>query len=128
MAEETVVEEKEKTKDSEKSKSKPSWIKMKPDEMEKIILELAKQGEGPAKIGLILRDKHGVPSSRLIGKKVTKVLKDKGVKYKTEKDILDVKVSTLRGHIAKNKHDYSAAKSLTKKLWILNKFEKIKAE
>jgi len=123
---EESVEMTEAPKDIEKGKLKPSWIKMKADEMEKIVIELAKKGESPAKIGLILRDKYGVPHSKMVGKKITSILKDKGVVYKTEKDILDLKVDSLRKHILKNKHDYNASKSLTKKLWVLNKFEKVK--
>ena len=111
--------------DGEKSKGKPGWIKMKPEEMEKVIVALAKEGETPAKIGSILRDKYGVPNSRLFGKRVTEVLKEGKVKYKGEKDILNNKVSKLRSHILKHKHDYGASKSLTKKLWVLNKFEKL---
>ena len=110
----------------EKNKVKPRWIKMKPEEMEKVIVELAKEGETPAKIGAILRDKYGIPNSKLFGKKVTRVLRERYVKYKGEKDILDGKVEKLKGHILKHKHDYSASKSLTKKLWVLNKFEKLK--
>ncbi len=115
----------EKESEGEKTKVKPGWIKMKPEEMEKIIVDLAKEGETPAKIGAILRDKYGVPNSKLFGKKITGVLREKKVKYKGEKDILDDKVGKLRSHILKHKHDYGASKSLTKKLWVLNKFDKL---
>ncbi|MEK6855316.1 MAG: hypothetical protein AABX73_03790 [Nanoarchaeota archaeon] len=103
---------------------KPSWIKIKPAELEKVVLELAKRGETPAKIGLLLRDKHGVPSVKLFGKRITKIIKSNDVKYKSEKDILDGHIGKLKNHISKNKHDYTASRSLSKKLWVLHKFEK----
>ena len=121
--EEDLTEGKE--PESEKNKTKPGWVKMSLEEMEKTIIELAKEGETPAKIGIILRDKYGLPNSKLFGKRITKVLKEKRIKYKGEREILDNKVEKLRSHILNHKHDYSASKSLTKKLWVLNKFEKL---
>ena len=103
---------------------KPGWIKMKPAEMEEIVIELAKNGESPAKIGLILRDKHGIPKTKLFGKRITEILKEKGVKYEVEKDVVDKKIGKLKGHISKNKHDYPAKRALTKRLWDLYKVNK----
>ncbi|MFH1802208.1 MAG: hypothetical protein ABH864_02025 [archaeon] len=102
-----------------KKSAKPSWVKMKPAELEKIIVELAKKGESPAKIGLILRDKYGVPRARLLGKRVTQVLKENGVEYESRENIVDKKVSKLKSHIGKNRHDYRASRALTKSLWSL---------
>ncbi len=67
----------------EKKSAKPSWVKMKKEDLEKLIAELGKQGETPAKIGLILRDKHGVPKTRTFETKIAKILKDKKISYKT---------------------------------------------
>ncbi|MDO8459577.1 MAG: hypothetical protein Q7S74_00565 [Nanoarchaeota archaeon] len=102
----------------------PSWVKMKQADLEKIVVELAKKGETPAKIGLILRDKHGIPKARLLGKKVTKILRDAGVDFKTEEDIIKERVEKLRVHLSKHKHNHTAARSLTKKLWVLSKAER----
>jgi small subunit ribosomal protein S15 len=122
MAENSEEKIEEKTEGIKKTKSKtakPSWIKLKPEELEKIVVELAKKGESPAKIGLILRDKHGVPKARIFGRKITEIMKEKGIVYETEKDVLDKKITGLKGHISKNKHDYSASRALTKRLWDL---------
>lgn len=107
-----------------KKSAKPSWVKMKPEELEKIIVDLAKKGNSPAQIGLILRDKHGVPKAKLLGKKITKVLDEHGVKYENDKDVVDKKVTGLKGHIEKNKHDHSATRALTRKLWDLYHIKK----
>ena len=59
---------------------KPYWLKLKESEIEQIIVKLAKQGFPPAKIGLILRDKYGVPSVKAItNKKIQKILQEKGI-------------------------------------------------
>jgi small subunit ribosomal protein S15 len=120
MVEKKVEEKESKTEEVGK---KPSWIKVKPAELEKLIVDLAKEGNDPAKIGLILRDKHGIPKTRLFGKKISYILDEKGVKYKDEGKIIADKAEKLKSHISKNKHDHPASRSLTKKLWVLHKLE-----
>jgi small subunit ribosomal protein S15 len=113
-----VVEEK-------KAKTaKPTWVKMKSEELTKLVVDLAKKGESPAKIGLILRDQYGVPKSKLFGKRITQILDEAGVKYIIEKDRVDGKVSNLKRHLEKNKHDYGASRALTKKLWDIYHLER----
>jgi ribosomal protein S15P/S13E len=98
---------------------KPEWVSLKPAEVEKIIVDLGKKGESPAKIGLILRDQHGIPKSKTVGLKIGKVLRKAGVEYESDKDREKKKVAKLNEHISKNKHDYTAKRSLTKKLWLV---------
>jgi ribosomal protein S15P/S13E len=103
---------------------KPSWIKTKPEELKKIIVELAKKNHTPSQIGIILRDKHSIPKSKLLGKKITEILNESNVTYKTNHDTIQKKISNLKSHIDKNKHDYSASRSLTKQLWAVYHFNK----
>ena len=107
-------------KNETKKENKPSWIKIKPDEIEKIVVDLVGEGKSPGQIGLILRDKHGVPKTKLFGKKITRVLNEKDVKYKSDADIIREHTEKLKLHIAKKKHDHPASRSLTKKLWVLH--------
>lgn len=116
---ETKVEKKEVEKTA-----KPKWVKMRPAELEKKVLELAKEGKTPAQIGLILRDVHGVPKAKMFGKKVVQILKENEVDYQDEKKIVDAKIGTLKEHIGKNKHDYPATRSLTKQLWNVYRLKK----
>lgn len=111
---------------SEKTEeTKPlSWVKMKPAELESKVVEFAKEGKSPAEIGMILRDKFGIPKTKMFGKRINQILKEKGVKVKSEKDITDENIAHLKEHIAKNKKDYPAARSLTKMLWNLHWIEK----
>lgn len=103
--------------------AKPSWMTMKLADVEKIVVELAKKGESPAKIGLILRDTHGIPKSKLVGKKITQILREHKISYGDDKNSVEKKTEKLKGHIGKNKHDYTASRALTKKLWALHRFE-----
>lgn len=100
------------------------WIKIKPVEMEKLIIELSKKGLSPSQIGLELRDKHGIPKAKLTGKRITQILKENKIQYKTEKDTVKARISTLNKHITPNKHDYTAKRALTKQLWVLHKIER----
>jgi small subunit ribosomal protein S15 len=102
---------------------KTEWVKMKPAELEEIVLTLHKEGNPPAKIGLILRDKYAVPKTKTIGKKITHILKDAKLKYQTEKDIFQKKIELVQKHISAHKHDYTAKRSLTKSLWTIKKLK-----
>ncbi|MEK6928489.1 MAG: 30S ribosomal protein S15 [Nanoarchaeota archaeon] len=97
------------------------WVKIKPADIEKIVIELHKEGKAPAKIGLILRDKHGIPKVKLLGKKVEQILKNASLTPVKEKDAMTKKIEKLKRHILKNKHDYTSKRALTKKLWIVKK-------
>jgi small subunit ribosomal protein S15 len=98
--------------DKEAKKKKPEWIKMKPAELEKIVVDLYNQGETPAKIGLVLRDKYGIPKAKLLGKRVVEILKDAKTPLRSEKDAISKKIENLQRHMEKNKHDQPAKKKL----------------
>ncbi len=105
------------------SKSK-TLHKAKSEDIEKIVVELAHEGHSPAKIGLILRDMHGIPRVKSAGKRITKILDEHHIEYEKEGDILNKKVENVKIHLKKNKHDYTAGRSLTKKLWRIQKVNK----
>ncbi|MDP3918553.1 MAG: 30S ribosomal protein S15 [Nanoarchaeota archaeon] len=85
----------------EKEIKKVSWISYKPQEIEQLIVKLAKQEKDSAKIGLILRDSYGIPSVRdVLGKKIMQVLKEK----KLVKDLPEDMVNLINKHILLMKH------------------------
>lgn len=100
---------------------KPAWVTLKPAEVEKIVVDLHKQGESPARIGLILRDKHGIPKAKLLGKRVQEVLLDTKQKVVAEQEHVQEKIKKIESHLAKHKHDYTAKRSLIKKQWVITK-------
>jgi small subunit ribosomal protein S15 len=103
------------------TETKTNWVKTKPEELSKLVLDLHKEGNSPAKIGLILRDKHGIPKSKLAGKKITQILDENKLTYKTDKDVLNTKITELESHIKQHKHDFSAKRSLSKTLWAIKR-------
>lgn len=101
--------------------AKADWMKMKPSEVESLVVDLAKKGNSPSKIGIILRDQHGIPKVKVLGKKVSKILAENKVTYETEKVRFQTGIERVQKHSAQHKHDYTAKKALAKKLWHVKK-------
>ncbi|RLG76081.1 MAG: 30S ribosomal protein S15, partial [Thermoprotei archaeon] len=58
----------------------PKWVQYSPEEIEMIIVELAKKGYTPSMIGIILRDQYGIPLTRpVLAVKLQKVLEKYGI-------------------------------------------------
>ncbi|MDD1678243.1 MAG: 30S ribosomal protein S15 [Methanomicrobiales archaeon] len=86
----------------------PSWSTTAAPEIEKIILDLRKQGKTTSEIGLILRDKHGVPDVKLAtGKRIGRILAAAGTESRIPEDLqnLIIKALGMRKHILENKND-----------------------
>jgi small subunit ribosomal protein S15 len=94
------------------AKDKPVWFKRSKEEVEALIIKLAKQGLTAEKIGLVLRDSYGTPSVRLVTDKISRVIA-KNMAY-TPSDLLNLekKAERLRKTIEKNKQDKVAKRSL----------------
>jgi len=89
-------------------KEVPSWSIIDVKEIEKLILELRKQGKSSSEIGLILRDKHGVPNVKLAsGKRIGRILKDANMVSKIPEDLqnLIIKALGIRKHLSENMND-----------------------
>ena len=101
---------------------KPKWVKMKSAELEKLIIDLAKKGNQPERIGMILRDEHGIPKTKeILNKRISQILKESKIEIKPESQRTQKKIDKIKIHFEKHKHDYTASKALTKKLWDLRK-------
>ena len=94
----------------------PEWVEMSSDEIEKKIIELARHGSSTAQIGMVLRDRYGVPSIHLAtGKKTNKILHDAEIKTGIPEDIrnLIARAHNLRTHMVENKKDLHSRRGLT---------------
>ena len=70
---------------------KASWVKLKPNEIEEIIIKLAKQGHSSAKIGTVLRDQYGIPSTRVLTKeKISNIMKKNDAYPELPEDLFDL--------------------------------------
>lgn len=110
----------------------PEWVDMSPEEVEKKVVELYNEGYEPSQIGMILRDRYGIPSVKQItGKKIQKILKEKGVEIKYPEDLkaLIKKVLKLRRHLEvyrKDKHNRRGLQLIEAKIWRLSNYYKEK--
>ncbi len=97
------------------SKRTPAWCKYTPEEVESIIIKMAKEGKSTAVIGTVLRDQHGIPLTKPItGKSITQILKDAGLSPTIPEDlnVLLKKASNIYVHLEKNKKDAFNKRSL----------------
>lgn len=96
------------------SETKTSWVTAKPEEIKKHIEELAKKGMSAEKIGLVLRDQHGIPKAKVLGIKIGKILRESKLWKDGEAENRGKKIERVTKHAAHHKHDYKAIRSLTR--------------
>lgn len=111
--------------------SPPEWIDMSPGEIEKKILELYEEGYEPSMIGMILRDRYGIPSVKQVtGKKILQILREKSeVGMPEDLKSLIMKAIKLRQHLSQHKKDYHNKRGLQlieAKIWRLSNYYKEK--
>lgn len=91
-----------------KSKSKkpvkktiPTWVRYNPQEVEQLVLKLAKTEKTPSQIGIMLRDIYGIPDVKVIAnKKISAILKENKLGTRLPEDI----TTLIKKHIALMKH------------------------
>lgn len=97
------------------SKRSPSWCKYEPEEVEALVVKLAREGESTSRIGTILRDQHGIPLVKPItGKSITSLLKEADMAPSIPEDLgmLLRKAARLSTHLDRNKMDLANKRSL----------------
>ncbi len=93
----------------------PAWSNTNKEEIEKAIIQMANQGKSSSEIGMVLRDRNGVPDVGLVmGKKVLAIMKEKNVAPTVPEDIhqLIAKVLELKKHLDRNPKDRHNKRSL----------------
>ena len=93
----------------------PKWVKSSAEEVESIILDVAKKGVTPSQIGVLLRDQYGVPLTKQVtSKKLVAILSEKGVAPKIPEDILNIIKHTraIRAHMEEHPKDMSSKRGL----------------
>ena len=96
-------------------KEAPEWSNTDVAAIEKVIVDLSKEGVSSARIGLVLRDRYGVPDVKLAtGKRIGQIVKEKGLEGQIPEDLknLIVKALGLRKHLAENKKDLANNRNL----------------
>lgn len=73
-----------------------------------MVVRLAKEGNPPSKIGIILRDQYGVPLVKpIVGKGIVKILKENGLAPPLPEDLSNLltEASRLHAHLEKHRGD-----------------------
>jgi len=90
------------------SKRAPSWCKYQSEEVEALIVKLAKEGNSASRIGTILRDQYSVPLSKPItGKRILQIMKENKLAPAFPEDLASLlkKAESLALHLEKNRTD-----------------------
>ena len=93
----------------------PKWVKYSPEEIEALIVELAKMGYTPSMIGIILRDQYGIPLVKsVLGVKLTKILEKYGLLPPIPEDLLRLmaRAVNLRRHLQEHPKDFASKRGL----------------
>ena len=96
-------------------KTPPKWVRYKKNEIEKLVIKLAKEGNSTSMVGLILRDQFGVPSvEKITGKTISEIIKENDIYPKLPEDLFNLleQAVNLRNHLKKNKKDYTSKRGL----------------
>lgn len=100
---------------SKKPLTKATWVEYSAEEVEQLVVKLAKEGYSSAMIGLILRDQYGIPSVRdVTGKKITKILAEHGLAPKIPEDLFNLlkRAVNLRKHLEVHRKDKHSRRGL----------------
>jgi small subunit ribosomal protein S15 len=111
---------------SEETKEKPLWMKLTDEDINAIVVKLAKQGLTSEKIGLQLRDTYGLPTTRVTGKKLGQILKENNLYEDSTQSNLEKKEKRVVAHLGKHKQDQRAKRSMIIIRARIAKYEKYK--
>ncbi len=108
----------------------PDWVSLDEDEVEDLIVDLAKQGKTASEIGVILRDQYGVPNVKLsLDKSITDVLEENDMSSEIPEDLLALieRAVNLNEHLKehpKNKSNRRGLRLIEAKIRRLVKYYK----
>ena len=113
---------------------KPVWVELSAEEVENEVVKLARKGYSKSRIGVLLRDSHGIPLVRVVtGKSISQILEENGIESPLPEDLTDLikKALNLRKHLETNHKDLESRKGLQRtesKIYrLINYYKKKKA-
>ena len=92
---------------------KPLWVKMSEEDLKKTIVELSEKN-APSKVGIILRDQYGIPTTRVYGKKLKAYYKELDIDRNEDLENAEKKVDGLKEHLKSNITDRNSKHKLQK--------------
>jgi small subunit ribosomal protein S15 len=106
---------------------KPTWVKMTEKDLKKLILDLS-ENNAPSKIGHILRDQYGIPTTKVYGKSLKQYLIELEINVNEDLRNAQKKVDNMKEHLKNNITDRKAKHKLQhaqSRLNIIKKYFKI---
>ncbi len=95
--------------------SDSSWVIYSAEEVEKLVVKYKKSNKSTSEIGMILRDKYGIPNVKSITKKsINNILKENKLAGDIPEDLLNLirKMVAILSHREKNKKDQTSKRGL----------------
>ena len=98
---------------TEQKMERPLWLKIKSEEVEDLVVKLSKEGNTSEKIGLILRDQYGIPTTKLYGKRISQILMEKGITQSADLVNIEKKFERIKKHLEKHHTDRKSKRALS---------------
>ena len=86
----------------------PSWVRLSKGDVVELVAKLARKGNTPSQIGVLMRDIHGVPFvHQVTGQKILRLLKAQGLAPELPEDLymLIKKAVAMRKHLETHRTD-----------------------
>lgn len=109
---------------------KPVWIERSAEEVENLVIKLARKGFLKSMIGIMLRDSYGIPLVKVVtGKKISQILDEHEIQVPLPEDLSNLvkKALNIRKHMEENHKDLEGKKGLQRtesKIYRLIKYYK----
>ena len=97
------------------STMKSDWVKLTPEQIGKLVVEMNKEGLNASQIGIKLRDEHAISSIKSVtGKTMKQFIEENGINQEIPEDLeaLVKRALSLQNHLKSNKGDRKNVRSL----------------
>tara|TARA_B100000686_G_scaffold175601_1_gene182578 strand:+ start:330 stop:719 length:390 start_codon:yes stop_codon:yes gene_type:complete len=94
---------------------KSDWVKLTPEQIGKLVVEMNKEGLNASQIGIKLRDEHAISSIKSVtGKTMKQFMEENGINQEIPEDLeaLVKRALSLQNHLKSNKGDRKNVRSL----------------
>ncbi len=109
---------------------KPVWVERSAEDVEGLVVKLARKGYSKSMIGIILRDSYGIPLVKVVsGKRIRQILEENKIETPLPEDLSNLvkKALSIRKHLETNHKDLQGKKGLNRteaKIYRLIKYYK----
>lgn len=94
----------------------PEWIEKTPSEIEELVVDLRESGNSPSRIGIMLRDRYGIPDvNEVLERSILEILQSHDLDPEIPEELMNLmrKAVNLRAHLDKHPEDVRSQRSLS---------------